>query len=72
MIDRQAQTLLLSIISIVSIFVVAIIVAPIIGKAEERKFQALKFFAKLPQERVKFFINRSMECLRVEEESIAE
>ncbi|CDW88868.1 pas domain s-box family protein [Stylonychia lemnae] len=66
---RLQQSMILTIISVFTIFIVALVISPIISKTEERKYYALRFFLKIPRDKIQLYIAKCENCLRLEEES---
>ena len=54
--SSEQQTLITTIVSILTIFLVTCVISPIVSKTEERKFNALVFFLKIPKHEVDFYI----------------
>ena len=54
--SNEQQTMITTIISVLTIFLVTCIISPIISKTEERKYYALVFFLKIKRNEVEFYI----------------
>jgi parvulin-like peptidyl-prolyl isomerase len=62
------STKVTAIISIIVIVVIGLVIAPIITKAEIRKYKALLYFLKIPKEQLPILIKNCEYCLNMNEE----
>ena len=62
------STKVTTIISVITIFIVGTIIAPIFTKAEIRKFKALKYFLKISQDTFPQMIENCEYCLNMNDE----
>lgn len=49
----QSQALITTVVSILSIFIVMLVISPVISKTEEQRYLSLAFFLKTPQLTIK-------------------
>eukprot|EP00347_Sterkiella_histriomuscorum_P022071 403331786 len=66
---RLQQSVILTILSVITILIVSLVISPIISKTEERKYNALIFFLRIPKDQINVYIQRCEDCLKLEEES---
>ena len=62
------STKLTAIISIIVIVIIGLIIAPILTQAEIRKYKALLYFLKIPQEQFAILIKNCEYCLNMNDE----
>eukprot|EP00347_Sterkiella_histriomuscorum_P001462 403371946 len=67
--QRLQQSVILTILSVITILIVSLVISPIISQTEERKYNALVFFLRIPQDQILIYIQRCQDCLKLEEES---
>lgn len=71
--EKHAQqhiysTMILIIVSIISLFCIGLAIAPILTKAETRKYLALQYFLRIPKERLQILISNCEYCENMDEE----
>lgn len=63
------STKVTAIVSIICIVIIGLIIAPILTKAEIRKYKALLYFLKIPKERFQDLIKNCEYCLNMNDEN---
>ena len=58
-----------AIVSIVAIIIIGLIIAPILTKAEIRKYNALLYFLKIPRDKLPEMIKNCEYCLNMSDEN---
>lgn len=66
--ENKTTTLVTAIVSISIIFLIGLIIAPIMTKAETRKYNALIYFLKIPKAQLSLLIQNCEYCLNMHEE----
>lgn len=61
--------MILTVVSVLTILIVALVISPIISLTEERKYKALAFFLLIPKDNIAFYVKRCEDCLKLEEET---
>ncbi|CDW76681.1 pas domain s-box family protein [Stylonychia lemnae] len=60
--NNESNTMITTVISVITIFLVTCVISPIISKTEERKYNALVFFMRIPRNQVEQYIKSCQEC----------
>jgi hypothetical protein len=55
-------------VSIFTIILIGLVIAPILTKVETRKYEALIFFLQIPKERLQILIQNCEYCVNMDEE----